>query len=99
MDYQLTVADRFRNSAVSGGTPVITAYNVPKGQIRTALLYAGLGPDVMRRGFDQFPSKLRDKIVTKYPRNNLKEEFNHAYIAGFRLSSFGSLPSDGQSGN
>jgi hypothetical protein len=84
-----------------GGTPVITAHNVPKEQVRTALLYAGLGlgPDVMGRGFDQFPSKLRDKIVTTYPRNTLKEEFNHAYIAGFRLTSFGSLPSDGQSGN
>lgn len=42
MDYRLTVADRFRNSAVSGGTPLITAHNVPKGQVSTALLYAGL---------------------------------------------------------
>jgi hypothetical protein len=48
-----------------------------------ALLYSGVGLDVLGKGFDQFPSELRDEIVAKYPRKNLKKSFLRAYFEGF----------------
>ena len=60
-------------------TPGITHYMRPE----VALLYSGVGLDVLGRGFDQFPSDLRDEIVAKYPRKHFKEEFLQAYFDGF----------------
>jgi hypothetical protein len=37
----------------------------------------------LEKNSDQFPPDLRDKIVTKYPRRNFKEDFIQAYFAGF----------------
>jgi hypothetical protein len=48
-----------------------------------ALLYSGVGLDVLGKGFDQFPSKLRDEIVARYPRKNFKQDFLKAYFGGF----------------
>jgi hypothetical protein len=48
-----------------------------------ALLYSGVGLDVLGRGLEQFPADLREKIVAKYPRKNFKEDFVQAYFAGF----------------
>ncbi len=48
-----------------------------------ALLYSGVGLDVLGRGLEQFPADLREEIVAKYPRKNFKEEFLKAYFAGF----------------
>ena len=48
-----------------------------------ALLYSGVGLDVLGKGFDQFPSDLREQIVAKYPRKHFKEDFILAYFAGF----------------
>ena len=44
-----------------------------------ALLYSGVGLDVLGRGFDQFPSELREKIVAEYPRKYFKEGFIQEY--------------------
>jgi hypothetical protein len=48
-----------------------------------ALLYLGVGLDVLGRGLNQFPSELCDEIVAKYPRKHFKEEFLQAYFDGF----------------
>jgi hypothetical protein len=60
-------------------TPGITQYMRPE----VALLYSGVGLDVLGRGFDQFPSELRDEIVARYPRNQFKERFPQEYFEGF----------------
>jgi hypothetical protein len=38
---------------------------------------------VLGKGFDQFPSELREKIVARYPRKHFKEGFIQEYFAGF----------------
>jgi hypothetical protein len=48
-----------------------------------ALLYSGVGLDVLGRGFEQFPAELREQIVARYPRTNFREAFIEAYFAGF----------------
>jgi hypothetical protein len=60
-------------------TPGITQHM----RAEVALLYSGVLLDVLGRGFDQFPSDLRDEIVSRYPRKNFKQAFTHAYFAGF----------------
>lgn len=60
-------------------TPGVTQYMSPE----VALLYSGVGLDVLGRGLEQFPADVRKKIVAKYPRKNFKEEFVQAYFAGF----------------
>jgi hypothetical protein len=60
-------------------TPGVTQHMRPE----VALLYSGVGLDVLARGFDQFPSELREKIVAKYPRKHFKEGFIQEYFAGF----------------
>jgi HD domain-containing protein len=60
-------------------TPGITQHMRPE----VALLYTGVGLDVLGRGIDQFPVALRDEIVAQYPRKRFKQEFVQAYFAGF----------------
>jgi len=60
-------------------TPGITQHMRPE----VALLYSGVGLDVLGRGFDQFSATLRDEIVARYPRKNFKKDFLPAYFAGF----------------
>src|SRR3954469_1432630 len=60
-------------------TPGITQHLRPE----VALLYSGIGLDVLGKGFDQFSSKVRDEIVAAYPRKRFKEDFIQAYFRGF----------------
>ena len=60
-------------------TPGITHNMQPE----VALLYTGVGLDVLGRGFDQFPPELREQIVAKYPRRHFREAFIREYFAGF----------------
>jgi hypothetical protein len=60
-------------------TPGVTQYMRPE----VALLNSGVALDVLGEGFDQFPSDLRDEIVTRYPRKKFKESFLKAYFGGF----------------
>ena len=60
-------------------TPGITQYM----RSEIALLYSGVGLDVLGRGFDQFPSELRERIVAEYPRKHFKGGFIKEYFAGF----------------
>jgi hypothetical protein len=55
-------------------TPSVTQYMRPE----VALLNSGVGLDVLGKGFDQFPSELRDGIVVRYPRKHFKEGFVQA---------------------
>ncbi|HEY6412399.1 MAG TPA: HD domain-containing protein [Edaphobacter sp.] len=60
-------------------TPGVTQHMAPE----VALLYTGVGLDVLGRGFDKFPSDVREKIVAEYPRHNFKKRFIQEYVAGF----------------
>ena len=60
-------------------TPGIPRYMRPE----VALLNSGVLLDVLGVGFDQFPAKLREEIVSRYPRKNFKKDFIHEYYAGF----------------
>ena len=60
-------------------TPGVTQHMRPE----VALLYSGVGLDVLGKGFDQFPSQVREEIVARYPRKNFKEDFIQAYFRGF----------------
>ena len=60
-------------------TPGVTHHMRPE----VALLYSGVGLDVLGKGLDQFPSELREKIVAEYPRKRFKERFIQEYFAGF----------------
>lgn len=60
-------------------TPGITQHMSPE----VALLYTGVGLDVLGRGFEQFPANLRDEIVARYPRSRFKQNFIQEYFAGF----------------
>jgi hypothetical protein len=59
-------------------TPGVTQHMAPE----VALLYTGVSLDVLGRGFDQFPSDVREAIVAKYPRTNFKAGFLQEYVAG-----------------
>jgi hypothetical protein len=60
-------------------TPGIPQYMRPE----VALLYSGVGLDVLGKGFDQFPLELRDEIVARYPRKHFKVDFIQEYFGGF----------------
>jgi hypothetical protein len=60
-------------------TPGITQHMRPE----VALLYSGVGLDVLGKGFDEFSSKLREEIVARYPRKHFKEDFIQTYFRGF----------------
>jgi hypothetical protein len=60
-------------------TPGITHHMQPE----VALLYTGVGLDVLGKGFDEFPAEVRDQIVAKYPRKHFRDDFIKTYFAGF----------------
>jgi HD domain len=60
-------------------TPGITHHMQPE----VALLYTGVGLDVLGRGFDEFPAEVREQIVARYPRTHFRDDFIKAYFAGF----------------
>jgi hypothetical protein len=74
-------------------TPGVTQYMRPE----VALLYSAVGLDALGKGFDQFPSDLRETIVAKYPRKHFKENFIQEYFAGFAhkpRSTYGTVNSN-----
>src|SRR5262245_39895241 len=60
-------------------TPGITQHMRPE----IALLYTGVGLDVLGTGFDRISSTVRDEIVARYPRKRFKENFVRQYFRGF----------------
>jgi hypothetical protein len=60
-------------------TPGVTQYMQPE----VALLFSGVGLDVLGEGFDAFPVELREEIVAKYPRVDFKDGIVKAFFGGF----------------
>jgi hypothetical protein len=74
-------------------TPGVTQYMQPE----VALLYSGVGLDVLGEGFDDFPADLREQIVKEYPRENFKEGIVKAFFGGFAHkpgTTFGTVKAD-----
>jgi HD domain len=60
-------------------TPGVTKYMKPE----VALLFTGVGLDVLGEGFDTFPASVREEIVNAYPRIGFKEGIVKAFFGGF----------------
>ncbi len=74
-------------------TPGVTQYMRPE----VALLYSGVGLDVLGEGFDTFPRALREEIVAQYPREGFKKGIVEAFFGGFAHkpgSTFGTVKAD-----
>jgi hypothetical protein len=74
-------------------TPGVTQYMKPE----VALLFTGVGLDVLGEGFDSFPADLREQIVAGYPRENFKEGIVTAFFGGFAHkpgSTWGTVKAD-----
>lgn len=74
-------------------TPGVTQYMKPE----VALLFSGVGLDVLGEGFDAFPVELREQIVAEYPRHNFKEGIVQAFFGGFAhkpASTWGTVKAD-----
>lgn len=62
-----------------------------------ALLFSGVGLDVMGDGFEEFPKDLREEIIKAFPRNNFKKEIIPAFYEGFKHkpeTTFGNMKED-----
>jgi HD domain len=74
-------------------TPGVTQYMDPE----VALLFTGVGLDVLGEGFDKFPAELREEIVAAYPRINFKEGIVKSFFGGFAhkpASTWGTVKAD-----
>ncbi len=74
-------------------TPGVTQYMRPE----VALLFSGVGLDVLGEGFDSFPAELREKIVAAYPREDFKNGIVQAFFGGFAHkpgSTWGTVKAD-----
>jgi HD domain len=74
-------------------TPGVTQYMRPE----VALLFTGVGLDVLGEGFESFPAELREQIVREYPRENFKEGIVKAFFGGFAQkpgSTWGTVKAD-----
>jgi hypothetical protein len=60
-------------------TPGVTQYMKPE----VALLFSGVGLDVLGEGFESFPVDVREAIVAEYPRVNFKDGIVKAFFGGF----------------
>ena len=60
-------------------TPGVTQYMRPE----VALLFTGVGLDVIGNGVDDFPAALRQQIVEAYPRTDFNTGINQAFFGGF----------------
>jgi hypothetical protein len=62
-----------------------------------ALLFSGVGLDVMGDGFEAFPEDLREDIIKAFPRTNFKKEIIPAFYEGFKHkpeTTFGNMKED-----
>jgi len=60
-------------------TPGVTQYM----RAEVALLFTGVGLDVIGPGLDDFPADMRQEIVEAYPRTAFKDGINQAFFDGF----------------
>lgn len=62
-----------------------------------ALLYAGVGLDVMGEGYDDLTDEERHAVITAFPRNQFKQQILPAFFDGFKHkpeTTFGNIKSD-----
>lgn len=62
-----------------------------------ALLYSGVGLDVMGEGYEHLSAENREAIVTAFPRNNFKEKIIPTFFDGFKHkteTTFGNIKAD-----
>ncbi|RQO73914.1 phosphohydrolase [Pedobacter sp. KBW06] len=62
-----------------------------------ALLYSGVGLDVMGEGYEHLSTENREAIVTAFPRNNFKEKIIPTFFEGFKHkteTTFGNIKAD-----
>ncbi len=74
-------------------TPGVTRYMRPE----VALLFTGVGLDVLGEGMDRFPADLRNEIVAAYPRVDFKQGIVQAFLGGFAHkpgSTWGTVKAD-----
>jgi hypothetical protein len=84
---QLFATHKIREEQVQTVWKGITLHIIPGipqyMRAEVALLQSGVALDAAGRGFNQFPSKLRDEIVAKYLRKPFKEDFLQRQVSGF----------------
>lgn len=74
-------------------TPGVAEHKEPE----VALLFSGVGLDVMGDGFEQFPADYREEIIKAFPRNNFKRDIIPAFYEGFKHkpeTTFGNMKED-----
>jgi hypothetical protein len=62
-----------------------------------ALMYAGVGLDVMGEGYDDLSQSHREAIVTAFPRDNFKQRIIPTFFDGFQHkteTTFGNIKAD-----
>ena len=62
-----------------------------------ALLYAGVGLDVMGEGYHDLTNEERNEIINAFPRNQFKQKILPAFFEGFKHkpeTTFGNIKSD-----
>ena len=62
-----------------------------------ALVYHGVGFDVMGDRFSEIPEETRAQVVSAFPRDGFKHKILHAFLDGFRHkpeTTFGNIKSD-----
>ncbi|MET3549080.1 HD superfamily phosphodiesterase [Paenibacillus favisporus] len=71
----------------------IAQYKEPE----VALIYSGVGYDVMGENFDEITPEIREQIVKAFPRNQFKSKILNAFLEGFKHkpeTTFGNIKSD-----
>lgn len=71
----------------------IAQYKEPE----VALIYSGVGYDVMGENFDSLTKEIRAQVVAAYPRDNFKNKILPAFLEGFRHkpeTTFGNIKAD-----
>ncbi|MCZ8511632.1 HD domain-containing protein [Paenibacillus filicis] len=66
-------------------------------ETEVALMYSGVGYDVMGDNFDLITEKVRQQIVAAFPRNQFKQRILPAFLEGFKHkpeTTFGNIKSD-----
>jgi hypothetical protein len=66
-------------------------------EAEVALLYSGVGLDVMGEGYENLSDSNREEIVKAYPRNDFKNKIIPAFFEGFKNkteTTFGNIKAD-----
>jgi HD superfamily phosphodiesterase len=71
----------------------IAQYKEPE----VALIYSGVGYDVMGENFEAISEAVREQVVAAFPRNDFKNKILNAFLEGFKHkpeTTFGNIKSD-----